>query len=148
MQLHRTVRAACASGGEFAERVDAGLTAALSFLAADQDLSRELTVLGGDAQTLAAQRRWVAGFGELLRAAAADLPGAGTVPRFRDTFLIDGIRFQIARRVLAGESARLPELRPELLGIVLVFYGEAAPEQKTCPGASALAGIEWEARAG
>ena len=128
-RLYGSVRAACASGGDFAERVDAGLAAALSLLAADPDLSRHL-VLGSDQEALAAQRRWVASFGELLREAAADLPGASSGPRLRETLLIDGIRLQLGRRVLAGEAARMEELRPELLRIVMACYldVEAGPK--------------------
>ena len=109
--------------------MDAGLAAALSLLAADPDLSRHL-VLGSDQEALAAQRRWVASFGELLREAAADLPGASSGPRLRETLLIDGIRLQLGRRVLAGEAARMEELRPELLRIVMACYldVEAGPK--------------------
>lgn len=126
-RLYRAVRAACGGAGEFPERVDAGLAAALSFLAADPDLARDLALLEGDAQALAAQRRWVAKFGELLRGAAADLPGAIGGPRFREAFLIEGARLQIGRRVLAGEAARLQELRPDLLDVFLAYYRVGEP---------------------
>jgi hypothetical protein len=141
-RLYRAVRAACGSRDEFAERVDAGIDAALSFLAPDPGLARDLTVLGGDVPTFTAQRRWVVRFAELLRG-AADPPGASPDPRFREPFLIDGIRFQIGRRVLAGETARLQELRPDLLRIVLTCYGDDRPAAES---ASAQATAECEAR--
>lgn len=141
-RLYRAVQVACASGDEFAERVDAGLAAALSFLEAEPDLTRDLAVLGGDAQAVAAQRRWVHRFGELLRGAATDLPDASSGPRFREPFLIDGIRFQIGRRVLVGETARLRELRPELLDLVLAYYRD----DRAAGGASTLVSAEREAR--
>lgn len=146
-RLYRAVRAACASGDGLAERLDLGLAAALSFLAADVDLSRDLTVLGGDAESLTAQRRWVASFAELLRGAAGDRPGASPGPRSREPFLVDGIRFQIGRRVRAGETARLQELHPELLSIVLAYYRDGKPAGSAPSGrASALAGVDLEAR--
>jgi hypothetical protein len=110
------------------------LAAALTFFEQNPELSRDLAVLGGDVLTLEAQRGWIASFGELLRGAAAGLPGLSSGPRFRERFLIEGIRFQVGRRVLAGETASLQELRPELLRIVLAYYREAGPARKLSSG--------------
>jgi hypothetical protein len=144
--LYRAVRAACgSSGGEFADRVDAGLAAALSFLAEDPDLNRDLVVLGGDVETLAAQRRWMANFGELLRAATAGLPDLSG-SRFREPFMIESIRFQIGRKVLVGEAARLPELRPELFRVVLAHYRAAEPVREAPAGRASVLMSRYEAR--
>jgi hypothetical protein len=144
-RLYRAVRAACGGGGEFAERVDAGLSAALSALAADPDLCRDLVVLGSDPRTLSAQRGWVDRFGELLRGAAADQPGVNLGPRFREPFLVDCVRLEVGRRVLAGEAARLQALRPELLELIMAYYRELAPERGE-PSRSVLTGAQCGAR--
>ncbi|MBS1675997.1 MAG: hypothetical protein JST08_01300 [Actinobacteria bacterium] len=125
-RLFTHVRSACAEHDRLPARLEAGLRAALDLLAEEPDLARLLTVdpyLGDDQVALAAQREWIGRFARLLREAVADDPR--TTPsdlRFLGEFLIGGVRFQIARRVLKGESAELPRLLPGLLEGLLAYY--------------------------
>lgn len=113
-------------GDDLPDRLAAGLRAALGVLSEDPALARLLTVdphLGGDEAALAGQQEWVARFADLLREAVADDPRTTTSdPRFLASFLIGGVRFQIARLVLAGEGSDLMRLLPVLLEGVLAYY--------------------------
>ena len=127
-RLFAVVREACEGGDGLPTRLEAGLRAALDALAGEPELAYELTVapwLESDDGALDAQRAWMARFGDLLCEAVACDPRA-TPPRlpFLATFLIGGVRFQIARRVLNGEAADLPRLLPSLLEGLLSYYFE------------------------
>lgn len=125
-RLFAHVRSACAPHDGLPARLEAGLRAALDLLAAEPDLARLLTVdpyLGDDQAALAAQRRWIARFAGLLReAVAADPRTTPSDLRFLGEFLIGGVRFQIARCILKGETAELPRLLPGLLECLLSYY--------------------------
>ena len=62
--------------------------------------------------------------GALLRDAAANDPRASRPPSFLAPFLIGGVRFQIARLVLAGEGSELLRLLPGTLEALLAYYFE------------------------
>ena len=59
-----------------------------------------------------------------MRGAAAACPEAGSHPFFLEPFLIGGIRFQIARRVLDGEAGQLEQLLLDALQFLLANYLE------------------------
>lgn len=127
-RLFTRVREACADGSDFPTRLEASLRAALEMLATDPELAYQLTVephLGSDGLALDAQRGWIARFGDLLREAVAGDPRSTTSqPRFLASFLIGGVRFQIARLVLSHEAADLGRLLPGLLEALLAYYFE------------------------
>lgn len=108
----------------FAKGVEAALRATLALFAADPDLARLLTAepFPEDEASIACYRRWKKRYGALLRHAAAGCPEASVHPPFVEPVLIDGIRSQISRRVLAGKTAELEALLPVLLEFVLVYY--------------------------
>jgi hypothetical protein len=127
-RLFTTVSAACAGGHDLPTRLEAGLRAALTLLAAEPELASDLTVapwLDPRGDALDSECVWVGRFGDLLcEAAASDPRTAATGSRFLARFLIGGVRFRIARRVLAGETAELPRLLPSLLEGLLAYYFE------------------------
>jgi hypothetical protein len=126
-RLFALVRDACEDGGDLPGRLEAGLRVALDTLAARPELAYLLTVdpyLGADEGALDALRGWFARFGDLLRDAAAADPRASKEPSFLAPTLIGGIRFQIARLVLKGETSDLVRLLPGTLEALLAYYFE------------------------
>jgi hypothetical protein len=126
-RLFARVCSACRTRDGLPGRLEAGLRAALVMLAEEPDLARLLTVdpyLGDDRAALDAHRAWIGRFGDLLRRAAADDPAVSRESDFLASFLIGGIRFQIARLVLKKEAADLPRLLPGLLDALLAYYFE------------------------
>jgi len=127
-RLYAQVRDACEGGEDLPTRLEAGLRAALGTLAAEPELAYELTVapwLGSDEGALDALREWIGLFGGLLRDAVASDPRTTTSDlRFLAAFLIGGVRFQIARLVIAGEAQDLLRLLPGTLEALLAYYFE------------------------
>jgi hypothetical protein len=126
-RLFALVRDACAEADDFPARLAAGLRAALGMLAAEPELAYLLTVqpyLGGEELALDAQRDWIGRFGDLLNGAATGDARASREPSFLAPFLIGGVRFQIARLVLNGDSSDLPGLLPGTLEALLAYYFE------------------------
>jgi hypothetical protein len=138
-RLFACVREAGAEGHDLPSRLEAGLRAALELLAAEPELAYVLTVspyVGGDEAALDYHRDWIGRFGDLLRDAAADDPRASREPSFLAPFLIGGVRFQIARLVLAGEGPDLLRLLPGTLEALLAYYFE--PGEPRQPAGAAL----------
>lgn len=128
-RLLARVEAACAGArhDDLPGRLEAALRTALETLAADPGMARLLTVdpyLDDEEGALDALRDWIARFGDLLRAAAAEDPRASRGSDFLASFLIGGVRFQVARLVLNGEGGDLPRLLPGTLEALLAYYFE------------------------
>ena len=106
------------NGRGWANRLSAGLTAALDFLAADSSLAHMLFV-----EALAAARpARLEHERSLERLAAALRPPAGEVGRVSAEtarMLAGGLASHISGRILAGEAERLPELHEALLRYLL-----------------------------
>jgi hypothetical protein len=143
-RLFGLVCEACAGGEDFPARLEAGLRAALGTLAAEPQLASLLTVdayLYADEGALDAQREWLGRFGALLRDAAASDPRASAVePSFLAPFLIGGVRFQIGRMVIAGESRDLLRILPETLEALLAYYFEPGEPRRLARDALAGSG--------
>jgi hypothetical protein len=130
-RLMSAVRAASGRTTDFPAQVEAGLGAALAFLAADPDLARLLVPrpYGGGTEALRSHRRWRERYAELLRHAAEKAPEAATHPPFLEPTLSGGICFQIARFLLDDRAEQLQDLLPDLREFLLVYYlgpGESA----------------------
>jgi hypothetical protein len=127
-RLFARVRDACAEADGLPGHLEAGLRVALGGLAADPELARLLTLDplpgGADDAWIEVGRELVGRFGALLRDAAAADPRASREPDFVAPFVIDGVRFQIARLVLAGETSDLLELVPGTLEGLLAYWFE------------------------
>ena len=141
-RLLSIVRASCPQGEDLPTRLGAGLRAALGELAADPELASLLSVeahLHPDEGALDAQREWTRRFGAVLRDAAASEPRASAVePSFLAPFLIDGVRFQIGRMVIAGEASDLLRILPQTLAALLAYYFE--PGESRALARAALGG--------
>lgn len=127
-RLFDQVREACTEADDLPGRLEAGLRVALGGLATDPELARLLTVDGlpgaPAGQPAEAGREWVSRFGVLLSDAAAADPRASREPDYVAPFLLDGVRFLIARLVLAGETDDLLRLLPGILECLLAYWFE------------------------
>lgn len=118
------VRAACEEEGAWADGVCAGLSAALTGLAAEPAQANLLLVEGLRAGPGVYGRFQVAveSFVPYLRDGAPQGTSAGRPPEAADEAVVGGIASLLGRRVLAGEAARLDRFFPELAEFALTPY--------------------------
>jgi AcrR family transcriptional regulator len=123
-RLREEVLAACAGRGEWADRVCAGLAAALAGLAAEPARANLLLVEGLRAGPSVYGRfqSAVESFVPQLRAGAPVGTSAGRPPDAADEAVVGGIASLLGRRVLAGETKRLGRFFPELAEFALTPY--------------------------
>ncbi|HWW66615.1 MAG TPA: hypothetical protein VNY83_01395 [Solirubrobacterales bacterium] len=128
-RLLAAIALAVEPGASFPEQVETALRTILALFAAEPELGRLLTVqpFAGDEAALDCYQRWQQRSAALLRAAAARSPSAHVHPPFLEPALIDGISWQISRRLLAGGADHLEDLLPSLMEFVLLCY--FGPEQ-------------------
>jgi AcrR family transcriptional regulator len=109
-------------------RVTSSLRAGLEFLAREPDLARlvliEAPAAGPD--VAAHYLGWMRRYGGLLQLGAMGVPGATKPSPAVESVIVGGIAGQIAQKVLANESAGLPDLAPDLAEYSLSFYGSAS----------------------
>jgi AcrR family transcriptional regulator len=122
--------APCEPGVELAERVRRSLGAGLDLLAAEPALAHLLVLEAPSAggEIAARHHQWLSRYADLLDQAAADLPDARRPSHSTQLTIVGGLVSRIAQRVLAEEADRLPELAPQLIEVVLSFYGVAVGE--------------------
>lgn len=123
-RLREDVRGACEGQSEWAERVYAGLAAALARLASEPAQANMLLVEGLRAGPGIYGRfqRAVASFVPYLRDGAPIGTAVGRVPEALDEAVVGGIASLLERRVLAGEADRLPEFLPDFAEFALTPY--------------------------
>lgn len=123
-RLRADMLSACAGEGEWAQRVCAGLGAALGSLAADPGQANLLLVEGLRAGPGVSGRFQLAveSFVPYLRDGAPRGTSAGRPPEAADEAVVGGIASLLGRRVLAGEAARLDRFFPELAEFALTPY--------------------------
>jgi hypothetical protein len=123
-RLFEAVTEACAGQEDFGEQVGSALGAALAFLSSEPALAHLLILdpYRSDQELLESHRSWRDRYADLLRQSARSSPEACTHPRFVEPTLIGGIRWQIARSLVADEAGRLTELAPTLTRYVLCYY--------------------------
>ncbi len=122
-RLRETVRKACAGHAHWEERVVAGVEAALGFAAADPAAAHALTI---DARRQSVgngrgdrEDEVIAFFAELLREGA---PATRRFPVASDDGIIESIATVVRGHLLAGTSAELVSLTPDLVYLTLMPY--------------------------
>jgi AcrR family transcriptional regulator len=117
----------CYTKAALAERVEASLSAALGFLAREQDLAALLVVEGPAAGGEIARRQleWMKRCGALLRLASVGAADARKPQPDAELLIVGGIAAGIAQKILAGETARLSELTPSLVDFTLSCYARS-----------------------
>jgi len=120
-RLSAAIEVAIEGEREWAARLEAGLDAGLTFLAASPPLAHLLLV-----ESLAASRparleheRSLVRLAEALGPPDGELVGVTAVPEETARLLAGGLASHLSGRVLAGEAERLPESHDLLLGYLL-----------------------------
>jgi AcrR family transcriptional regulator len=123
-RLREEVLSACQESDVWAERVCAGLAAALARLAAEPAQANLLLVEGLRAGPSVYGRFQgaVEGFVPCLRDGARPGPPSGGPPQAADEAVVGGIASLLGRRVLAGEADRLDQFFPEVAEFALAPY--------------------------
>lgn len=120
---------AVAERDEWAQRVRAGLAGLLAILGEHPDLARLLLIAPASVGDAAANRHHLA-LQELVAELLADPPATASpaAAKVREQALAGGISRLIVRKINAGEEARLGDLLPALVELVLTPYlgGEEA----------------------
>jgi AcrR family transcriptional regulator len=113
--------APAAEPGTWARRVRIGVVALLALLAEEPALAAIVLAEGLRAGRGIYDRYQsaVESFVPLLREGAPDPPGGEPVPAATDQAVVGGVASLISRRVIAGETAELPALAPDVLEFVL-----------------------------
>ncbi len=111
------------------DRAGAALGAALDLLGSDPVLTRlifiEAPAAGGEVATR--HHEWLDRYGRMLHFAAMGDPGIVPPKPLVEPAVVGGIASRIKQLVLAGETAQLPGLCPELVQFALSFYGSLEP---------------------
>ncbi|HXF30955.1 MAG TPA: TetR/AcrR family transcriptional regulator [Solirubrobacterales bacterium] len=122
-RIRAAVIEACAVAGStrWALRVQAGVIALLSLLAEEPALAAIVLAEGLRAGRgiYARYQDAVESFAPLLREGAPDGPGGDPVPAATDEAVVGGVASLLSRRVIAGETADLTALAPDVLEFVL-----------------------------
>jgi len=123
-RLREDVTDACAGRSEWAERVCAGLAAALARLAAEPAEANMLLVEGlcAGPDVYGRFQRAVESFVPYMRDGATAGTSAGRPPESADEAVVGGVASLLGRRVLAGEAQRLERFFPELAEFALTPY--------------------------
>jgi AcrR family transcriptional regulator len=130
-RIRAKVLGACDESDGWASGVLAGLRALLDHLAAEPAQAGLVLVEGLRAGRGIYDRyqEALSGFVRPLRA-GAPAPSAGEPPQATDEAVVGGIASLLARRVIAGETGRLPELLPEIAEFALTPYLGAAEARR------------------
>ncbi len=125
-RIRAAVVEACgtAEAAEWPARVRAGVVALLTLLAAEPPLAAIVLAEGLRAGRGIYDRYQAAveGFVPLLREGAPDAPSGEPVPPATDEAVVGGIASLLSRRVIAGETADLTGLVPDVLEFALMAH--------------------------
>jgi len=135
-RIRERVLNACGEAEDWATGVVASLAALLDLLAAEPALAGLVLVEGLRAGRDVYDRYQVAlqSFVPLLRDGAPVLADGEPPPEATDEAVVGGIASLLARRVLAGETASLGELLPEIAEFALTPYMGAAGARRIISG--------------
>jgi AcrR family transcriptional regulator len=128
-RLVASVRAAHEVESGFAERVIAGFGAFLELLAASPAFAHMCIVdaLAAGPPAIERRERVMAVFARLIEDSSTLVPRSKSLPALTAETIVGGVYEAIFRRISNGETARLPELLPDLIESALLPYlGEEA----------------------
>jgi AcrR family transcriptional regulator len=125
----------CETGATIEERVEGSLIAGLAALAGEPALARMLFVEapGAGEEIALHHHEWLARYGTLLRAAAADPPDESKPGPEVELLIAGGIASRIGSEVLHGRATALPSLIEPMREYVLAFYVPAETVPTTRP---------------
>jgi AcrR family transcriptional regulator len=111
------------------ERIDAALRAGLDLLAAEPGLARLIVVEApAVGQAMAARHyAWLDRYSRMLRLAVVGTADVAEPRPALEPAIAGAVVSRVKQLVLAGETRKLPGLRPELTQLVLSFFGSPEP---------------------
>jgi AcrR family transcriptional regulator len=112
-----------------AERISAALRAGLDLLAAEPGLARLIVLeapTAGEAMS-ARHHAWLDRYSRMLRLAVVGSPDVAEPRPGLEPAIAGAVVSRVKQLVLAGETRKLPSLRPELTQLVLSFFGSPEP---------------------
>ncbi len=135
-QIRKPVLAACGAADNWAGGMVAALRALLEGLAGDPGRTSLVLVEGLRAGRGIYDRYQAAleSFVVQLHSGAPAPPDGSRPPDATDEAVVGGVAALLARRVIAGETERLPELLPEIAEFALTPYLGAAEARRIIPG--------------
>ncbi|MET0305938.1 MAG: hypothetical protein ABW196_06890 [Solirubrobacterales bacterium] len=133
------VETACASEGDWAAKVSAGVRAALTFAAANPAAAQLLTneAMSGGKPGFARYDRMIEHFAEALRPGRAERPTGEWLPEITEKTMVGRLAMLIAQRLSLEQHADLPALAPEAIQFVLTPYLGTADARRVAFGSSA-----------
>jgi AcrR family transcriptional regulator len=134
-RIRERVGSACAGADDWSSRVLAGLDALLGYLAAEPAQASLVLVEGLRAGRGIYDRYQgaLSSFVPPLRRGAPAPNGGEQPPQATDEAIVGGIASLLARRVIAGEAARLPDLLSEIAEFALTPYLGTAEARRIIP---------------
>jgi AcrR family transcriptional regulator len=120
-QLTGAVSEACEANDEWTAGVEAGLAAALEFLA-EQPAAARLCLVESISATPTSARRYDEAMGEFVGILAGSAPREGDRPATLEESLVGGVAWILQQLVRREPDASPPELLPELSKFVLSPY--------------------------
>jgi AcrR family transcriptional regulator len=131
-QIRRRVRAVCGEAEDWTARVLDGLASLLDFLAEEPARARLVLVEGLRVGRGVYDRYQEAlqGFVPCLREGAPAPATGSPPPAATDEAVVGGVASLLSRRVLAGETERLPDFLPEIAEFALTPYLGAAEARR------------------
>ncbi len=135
-EVREPVLAACGAADSWAEGMVEALRALLEGLAADPARTSLILVEGLRAGRGIYDRyqATLESFVVQLRDGAPTPPDGSRPPVATDEAVVGGVAALLSRRVIAGETERLPELLPEIAEFALTPYLGAAGARRIIPG--------------
>jgi AcrR family transcriptional regulator len=128
--LERVEKACDSAGGSFPDRVAAGLTALLAFIASQPNLARACLLEGPSVGAALAPQNEKAlrGFGKLLRGGRGDRPAE--LPDTTEESVLGGLYWLLYNSLLSGQPERIEDLLPQLVEFALTpFLGSEAARE-------------------
>jgi AcrR family transcriptional regulator len=134
-RLLRKVEEAVAAERELSERVRAGISAFLEFVASDPAVARVciVEVLAAGPEAVSRRRKAMRAFAEVMERTASVREESPVAPALTAETLVGGLHEVVYTRVLQGEARELPRLLPDLVYSALMPYlgPEAAARERS-----------------
>lgn len=120
--FERTEEACAAEGGEWRERVCAGLAALLDHLA-EHPAEAHMLIVEAPAATTASAARYQVALARLTTLLRDATSAAKRQPEMLEVFNVGAVETILRGKILRGEAERLGALTPELCDFVLAHWG-------------------------
>jgi AcrR family transcriptional regulator len=122
VEAKATVQAACEeAGGDWQQRIEAGLAALLGFVASEPAAAR-MCLVEAISATPRSSLSYDAALGDFVELLRAGAPPNDSLPETIEESLVGGVAWILHQRIRAGDTLRIGELLPELSRFLLSPY--------------------------